>query len=592
VLTSSPMISLKVPGSKSLTNRALIIAALATTKTRLNGCLFSDDTRAMIKSLKALGVGIEREGSSVIVRPPKGGRLTKPRGRLSCGNSGTSVRFLSALLATQPFSTLIDGDNRMRERPLKDLTDALSQLGASVGFLQSSNCPPVEIAGPLAGGACTLRGTMSSQYLSALLMAAPYAQKSVTISVKGGLSSKPYVDLTIALMAEFGVVVGREGYRRFTIKAGQRYRRARALDIEGDASAASYFWALGALLDEPIDITNVPDTTLQPDKGAFLKALHRVMRTKSEGGLELSGEAFPDAAMTLAVVCALRPGQWRLSGLHTLRVKECDRLRALATELRKLGVKVKEEAEALTINGREPTKLHGATIETYNDHRMAMCFGLAGLLIPGVTVLNPGCVRKTYPTFWKDLKMIQKRLDERLIVISGMRGTGKSTLGRELAQRLRRPFYDLDEEVERRLGKKIVDLVAEKGWEAFREEERKTVALFVKKRGAVLATGGGTLMDESSQLTLKAVGKILILDAPPEVLIKRLKKSKNRPSLTGTQTFLDELSSVYQERKARYLAAADSVFDVSITTTNKQADRMKKVKGLVEIVRMLGFSTE
>lgn len=173
-----------------------------------------------------------------------------------------------------------------------------------------------------------------------------------------------------------------------------------------------------------------------------------------------------------------------------------------------------------------------------------------------------------------------------------MRGTGKSTLGRELAQRLRRPFYDLDEEVERRLGKKIVDLVAEKGWEAFREEERKTVALFVKKRGAVLATGGGTLMDESSQLTLKAVGKILILDAPPEVLIKRLKKSKNRPSLTGTQTFLDELSSVYQERKARYLAAADSVFDVSITTTNKQADRMKKVKGLVEIVRMLGFSTE
>jgi len=405
-----------VPGSKSYTNRALTIAAVADGASILRGALISDDTRVARAALERLGIKVAYDDGAFSVHG-RGGRFNDPGAPLFLGNSGTATRFLTAMMTLAGFTSTITGNERMQERPIADLLAALGQLGAEVSSERGNGCPPVRIgATRLQGGRATVSGAISSQFLSALLMAGPYAREDVALEVQDTLVSVPYVDLTLDIMARFGVEVEHDDYRLFRIPGGQVYA-ARDYVIEGDASSASYFWGLAALLGQGMCVTNVPPDSVQGDT-RFLQVLARMGCTVSRrqgwhvagpqqlqalGDIDLN--ALPDAAMTVAVLAAFCPGETRLCNLANLRVKETDRLRALATELRKIGAAVTELPDGLHIHG-DPATLHGADIDTYDDHRMAMCFGMAGARLPGMRIREPDCVAKTYPGFWDDLRRV------------------------------------------------------------------------------------------------------------------------------------------------------------------------------------------
>ena len=405
-----------VPGSKSYTNRALTIAAVADGASILRGALISDDTRVARAALERLGIKVAYDDGAFSVHG-RGGQFNDPGAPLFLGNSGTATRFLTAMMTLAGFPSTITGNERMQERPIADLLAALGQLGAEVSSERGNGCPPVRIgATRLQGGRATVSGAISSQFLSALLMAAPYAREDVALKVQDTLVSVPYVDLTLDIMARFGVEVEHDDYRLFRIPGRQVYA-ARDYVIEGDASSASYFWGLAALLGQGMCVTNVPPDSVQGDT-RFLQALARMGCTVSRrqgwhvagpqqlqalGDIDLN--ALPDAAMTVAVLAAFCHGETRLCNLANLRVKETDRLRALATELRKIGAAVTELPDGLHIHGN-PAALHGADIDTYDDHRMAMCFGMAGARLPGMRIREPDCVAKTYPGFWDDLRRV------------------------------------------------------------------------------------------------------------------------------------------------------------------------------------------
>ena len=405
-----------VPGSKSYTNRALIIAAVADGTSILRDVLISDDTRVARAALERLGIKVAHDDGAFTVHG-LGGQLYNPGAPLFLGNSGTATRFLTAMMTLAGFPSTITGNERMQERPIADLLAALGQLGADVTSERNNGCPPVRIgATRLQGGRATVSGTISSQFLSALLMAAPYARQDVVLEVQDTLVSVPYVDLTLDIMARFGVEVTHDDYQLFRIPGRQVYA-ARDYVIEGDASSASYFWGLAALLGQSMCVTNVPPDSVQGDT-RFLQVLERMGCTVSRrqgwhvagpqqlralGDIDLN--ALPDAAMTVAVLAAFCQGETRLRNIANLRVKETDRLRALATELRKIGAAVTELPDGLHVDGN-PAALHGAEIDTYDDHRMAMCFGMAGARLPGIRIREPGCVAKTYPGFWDDLQHV------------------------------------------------------------------------------------------------------------------------------------------------------------------------------------------
>ena len=411
-----------VPGSKSYTNRALTIAAMADGTSALRGALVSDDTHVARAALESLGIKVDFVDGTFLVRG-MGGRFREPVEPLFLGNSGTATRFLTAMMTLQSFPSIITGNERMQERPIADLLTALNELGAEAVSERGNGCPPVRVgATRLQGGRATVSGAISSQFLSALLMAAPYAQRDVTLGVRDTLVSVPYVDLTLDIMARFGVEVEHDDYRVFRIPGRQVYA-ARDYDIEGDASSASYFWGLAALLGQSICVTNVPSDSVQGDT-RFLQVLERMGCTvRQRQGWHVAGprqlkplgdidlNALPDAAMTVAVLAAFCDGETRLSNIGNLRVKETDRLHALVTELRKIGAAVTELPDGLQIQG-DPTALHGAEIDTYDDHRMAMCFGMAGARLPGIRIREPGCVAKTYPGFWDDLRHIGVAVEE------------------------------------------------------------------------------------------------------------------------------------------------------------------------------------
>jgi 3-phosphoshikimate 1-carboxyvinyltransferase len=403
-----------VPGSKSYTNRALIIAALARGPSTLLGALESDDTIVARRALSSLGIPIEQEGQTIRVHG-QAGRFCDPDQTLYLGNSGTSTRFFTAMLTLADFPCTITGNARMQQRPIADLVEALYSLGADVTSIEKNGCPPIHI-GPqrLRGGTTAISGAISSQFLSALLMVAPYAQQEVVLEVRDKLVSVPYVDITLDIMARFGVHVHHENYQRFVI-AGQQFYQGQEYLIEGDASSATYFWGLAALLGRKMTIRNIPSSSAQADL-KFLQVLERMgCEISRHDGLTVNGpnvlkplgkidlNDLPDAAMTVAVLAAFCSGKTHICNVGNLRVKETDRLHALATELRKIGVLVEEFPDGISINS-DPESLHGADIETYDDHRMAMCFGMAGVRLPGIEIQQPSCVSKTYPEFWQDLK--------------------------------------------------------------------------------------------------------------------------------------------------------------------------------------------
>jgi 3-phosphoshikimate 1-carboxyvinyltransferase len=401
------------PGSKSITNRALICAASADGTSILTGALDSEDTQVMAAALRQLGIEVEsRDTGQTLTVHGKGGRIPATKADLFCANSGTTIRFLTALATLGRGEYRLDGVERMRERPIGDLINALNQLGANVTSESSNGCPPVLVrADGLPGGTARIRGSISSQYLSALLMAAPGAKSSVDLRIDGTLVSQPYVRMTLAVMSAFGVHANAsESLERLQIAAPQTYK-ATGYSIEPDASAASYFWALAAVTGGEVTVAGLTRTSLQGDV-AFVDCLAKMgceVRDDADSitvisrplhGIDVDMNAISDTVQTLAVVALFANGPTAIRNVGHIRHKETDRIAALANELRKLGAEVSEHADGLRIT---PNALRPATVETYRDHRMAMSFALAGLRTPGVRIADPGCVAKTFPGYFDDL---------------------------------------------------------------------------------------------------------------------------------------------------------------------------------------------
>jgi len=415
-LDRPPDADVVVPGSKSLTNRALVVAALADGPSRVTNALAGDDTRAMIEALRALGFAIESHpGPSVVTVQGRGGSIPSARADLFAGGAGTVARFLTAMVTLGQGRYTIDGDTRMRERPIQDLVDALRALGGSVSA--GNGTPPVAVdAHGLRGGRAAVGGEVSSQFLSALLMTAPYATQDVELIVEGRLVGPPYIEMTLAVMQAFGVAVEREGLRRFLVRAGQRYR-AREYAIEPDASSAAYFFAAAALTGGRVGVPGLPRHSLQGD-AQFVDVLEgmgcRVERREDRVSVRGPGTlraadrdlgAMSDQTMTLAATAPFAGGVTRIRGVGHIRHQESDRLAATAAELRRLGQDVEEQPDGLVIT---PRPVRPAVIQTYGDHRIAMAFSLVGLRTPGIAIADPACVAKTFPDFFERLEGLRR----------------------------------------------------------------------------------------------------------------------------------------------------------------------------------------
>ncbi len=410
--------TVRVPGSKSLTNRALLIASLANGTTHLTNALFSDDSRYFARALKNLGFDVQlNETNHEMTVTGLGGKIPSTKAELFIGNAGTAARFLSAFLTLGNGEYILDGEPRMRERPIGDLIDSLTQLGAKLET--ANNCPPVKIiASGLPGGKTTIAGDISSQFLSALLMVAPYAQHPIEVTLSTDLNSKPYVDMTISIMKDFGVEIKRDSYSQFTIFPSH-FSPFTSYPIESDASAASYFFAAPAICGGAVRVNNFSRKSVQGDI-AFLDVLSQMGCVVGESdnsitvhrpqgssivGIDIDMRDIPDTAQTLAAVAPFASSPTRIRGIASARVKETDRVHATCTELARLGVQVEEHEDGMTIYPCQTFK--PADIQTYNDHRMAMAFSLVGLRFDGVTIENPSCVSKTFPNYFEVLETLR-----------------------------------------------------------------------------------------------------------------------------------------------------------------------------------------
>jgi 3-phosphoshikimate 1-carboxyvinyltransferase len=419
--------TVKLPGSKSISNRALLLAALASGETRLHDLLDSDDTRVMLGALRTLGIGVKQDAGAIVVTGA-GGAFPVKAAELFLGNAGTAFRPLTAALALCAGEYRLSGVARMHERPIGDLVDALRGLGAAIDYIGEAGYPPLHIkpASINAGAKVSVRGDVSSQFLTALLMALPLTGRQTTIAVEGELISKPYVEITLNTMRRFNVEVTRDGWTAFTIPAGAHYRSPGELRVEGDASSASYFLAAGAIGGGPVRVEGVGRASIQGDV-RFAEALEQMGARIAIGENWIEASAppgdkgkkklraidadfnhIPDAAMTIAVAALFADGPCTLRNIGSWRVKETDRIAAMATELRKLGATVEEGADFLRVTPPASGLASGVAIDTYDDHRMAMCFSLAALGGVMVRINEPQCVTKTFPEYFEVLSQISR----------------------------------------------------------------------------------------------------------------------------------------------------------------------------------------
>jgi len=469
--------TVRLPGSKSISNRVLLLAALAEGDTEVRDLLASDDTERMLEALRALGIGVTHLGDENWRIRGCAGRIPVRQAELFLGNAGTAFRPLTAALALSGGDYVLKGVARMHERPIGDLVDGLRQLGADIDYLGNEGYPPLHLK-PSAiqpGGALRVRGDVSSQFLTGLLMALPLTGEAATVEVVGELISKPYIEITLATMARFGVLVQREGWQRFTVPAGSRYRSPGTVYVEGDASSASYFLALGAIGGGPVRVEGVGRDSIQGDV-KFAEALSQMgariemgpnwmeargpqpspstpLPQAGEGrqipplshswerghgltAVDLDCNHIPDAAMTLATAALFAEGTTTLRNIASWRVKETDRIAAMAAELRKLGATVEEGADFIRIT---PATLRPAAIDTYDDHRMAMCFSLAAFGTP-LRINDPQCVAKTFPDYFERFAAVTQAAP--VIAIDGPSASGKGTVAARVAAALGYAYLD------------------------------------------------------------------------------------------------------------------------------------------------------
>jgi 3-phosphoshikimate 1-carboxyvinyltransferase len=405
--------TVRVPGSKSLSQRALIAASLARNDSVISNVLVSQDTLYLIEGLRVLGAKIVPAGDGFSVTGTAG-KIINSGKELFLGNNGTALRFLTALVCLGKGKYVLTGEKRLCERPVGALADALKEMGANV--VTHNNCPPVEInAGGLTGGKITLRDIDSSQYVSALLLCAPYMKQGMDLSLQGGVVSTPYIDLTINVMRDFGAKITETGKYEYNVAAGEIYQ-GHKYNVEGDASSASYFFLAAALLRKMIRVEGINRQSKQGDIRLLdvLEELGCKVRSEenyvevtggnlAEGDLAFDLNDMPDMVPTLAILSAFRKGQTIISNVAHLRIKESNRLAAMVNELNRAGIEAKELPEGIMIQGGQ---MRPVEIETYNDHRMAMSFATAGLVVPGIEISDKKCVDKSFPSFWEELKKL------------------------------------------------------------------------------------------------------------------------------------------------------------------------------------------
>jgi len=409
--------TVNLPGSKSVSNRALLLAALASGNTRLTNLLDSDDVRHMLNALTLLGVHYTLSADRTVCEVVGQGGALQAEGALELflGNAGTAMRPLAAALCLGSNDIVLTGEPRMKERPIGHLVDALRQGGAEIDYLEQENYPPLRLKGGFSGGDVAVDGSVSSQFLTALLMTAPLAANDTRIAIKGDLVSKPYIDITLNLMATFGIQVENDDYRTFHIRGQQQYQAPGDYLVEGDASSASYFLAAAAIKGGTVKVTGIGRHSMQGDI-RFADVLEKmgasvewgddfIACTRGElNAIDLDMNHIPDAAMTIATAALFAKGTTVMRNIYNWRVKETDRLAAMAIELRKVGAEVEEGHDYIRITPPETIKY--AEIGTYNDHRMAMCFSLVALSSTPVTILDPQCTAKTFPDYFEQLARI------------------------------------------------------------------------------------------------------------------------------------------------------------------------------------------
>ncbi len=539
--------TVKVPGSKSYSLRALLISTLCENKFEIKNLLDSEDTVAMQNCLMA---------------------LKNNDTKLDANESGLTARFMTALACISPGVQTITGAASLQKRPIKDLVDALRQLGANIEYLGKDGFLPLKIiSSEPTEYKVTLKGDVSSQYLSALMLIAPKLEKGLVIEVKGKQISKPYIDMTIDIMGYFGVKVKNDNYQRYEIKP-QKYQ-AKDYEVEDDYSSAAYFFAINALTNSKTKVKGLNPDSKQGDK-KFVDLL-----TGGKLPANINAEDFPDQAMTLAALAAFTEGVTTIDGIASLRIKETERVVAVQNELAKMGIETSATKDSLTILGGKPKN---ALINPYGDHRIAMSFAVAGTKIPGMRIMNPAVVNKTFPGFWDELAKIAtvKRTSKSFsnILLIGMRGGGKTTVGRILAQRLKMDFIDMDLYLEKKHGQKVRDIVLENGWEHFRKLETAACRQLSKHTNSVISSGGGIVLDQANVELFKPDSISILLKADAGILSQRIRTDKNRPELSTQPSLLGELDEVWEKRKDKYYRNADFIIDTSAISPNQAIDEI------------------
>lgn len=538
---------ISLPGSKSLANRAIIAACCTPGTTVIQNATLCSDVRLMIESVKQMGFLVSIDDESLGTITIVGGLPKEPReAELFCGNAGTTVRFLSSLACLVPGQWVITGDERMRTRPMKHLVEALRSLGADIEA--TGDCPPLRIrGGSMRGGLVSLDASVSSQYLSSLLLVGASLPEGLTVALTSSIASPSYVELTIAVLRSFGITVERGSASQFHVPH-QPFRSPQTYAVEGDWSAAGAFLVLSALTGGSIDYTNLNPHSTQGDR-ALVDALKLL---SSPGDFHLDCTDVPDQVMNLAVFAAFRTGTTTITGAKNLRVKECDRLAVLTHELSSIGVAITQHEDGVVVRGGSPLKA-GITLDPHDDHRMAMAFAVLGMLGRGVSITNPSCVAKSYPSFFRDLMTVRRSGIP--IVIIGMRGAGKSNLGRKLASALGLSFLDLDREIERESGMPIPEFVRINGWDAFRTNEEQAATRCLHS-GHVVALGGGAI---ESAITRQRLTECIVIwmQMSAQGTVRRLTLTK-RPPLTNLP-LQDEVTQVLARRDPLYRACADVI---------------------------------
>ncbi len=586
-----------IPGSKSYTIRALILAAMAEKPegqpVRVWNPLQSDDGQAVIGCLQSLGIGIvwgEQNRQRYVDVTGNVQHIPDADYTLHADLSAATLRFLIALSAVIPGRQTLLGHAGLNRRPVKDLVDALRDLGVAIDYLEQEGYPPVRVtSAALRSQRLRVSGSTSSQYISALMMIAPLIQsegKPIVIELPEAPVSQPYLDMTLDIMRAFGVTATHQAYQRFEIPADQRYQAA-SYTVEPDASSAAYFAAIATLTRSTIRLKNLNPQSVQADM-RFLKILQQMGTTvhPEESDLIVTGHGVkalqvdmrdcPDQAQALAVLAAFADGVTRIEGLQSLRVKETDRIAAVETELRKMGIVVEAEQDALVIHGGQP---QAAQIATYGDHRMAMAFAVAGSVLPNLRIENPAVVNKTYPEFWQALQALGVQVQETewkrdpKIVLIGFMGAGKSSVAQLLAQQHGLMLVEMDDCILRQSGRSsVADIFDQDGEAHFRALEAQVAQSLRHQANVVISTGGGVIMNPQLMADLSENATVIWLETKLDSVLTRLNHQTERPLLRD----LEKAAQLYEARLPLYQQAAQVRVVTDDRTPQAVADEIAK----------------